>query len=266
MKIDDNAFNGCSSLEQLNTPENLMVIGQKAFYKCKKLLQFDIPAGIVSIGHNAFQGCSSIKAVLLPAELDWSRLEQHEFDGCENMEEVTLPEALTTVTYYAFRNCAKLKKVVFPANISDIYGDEIFAGCTSLETVVLPKALKSWDGSLGGFYDCSSLQSLYTYDANPADLTWVTFSGKFNFNATLYVPKGCIDIYKTKTGWKDFKNIKEFDAESESEPTGITNIKSDLNSDKTIMYDLNGRRVSESYKGVVLIKKGNDPVRKALLK
>lgn len=136
------------------------------------------------------------------------------------------------------------------------------AGCTSLETVVLPKALKSWDGSLGGFYDCSSLQSLYTYDANPADLTWVTFSGKFNFDATLYVPKGCIDIYKTKTGWKDFKNIKEFDAESESEPTGITNIKSDLNSDKTIMYDLNGRRVSESYKGVVLIKKGNDPVRK----
>lgn len=243
-----------------------MFIGQKVFYNCKNLLQFDIPADITSMGHNVFQGCSSIKKVLLPAELNWTSLEYNEFDGCANMEEVSLPKELTSVTFYDFRNCAKLKKFVFPPKVKSLYGDAVFYGCTSLETVVLPKALKSWSGSAYCFYDCSNLQSLYSYDSNPDDISWTTFSGNFNFGATLYVPKGCIDKYKAKSGWKDFKNIKEFDADSDSDPTGITNVLSDVDANKTSLYDLNGRRVPSDYKGVVLIKNGSKSVRKVLLK
>ena len=65
-------------------------------------------------------------------------------------------------------------------------------------------------------------------------------------NATLYVPEGSIDKYKTTEGWKDFVHIVE------GIPSGIKGVLSDNAKDGPI-YDLNGRRVEAPQRGIHII-------------
>jgi hypothetical protein len=73
-----------------------------------------------------------------------------------------------------------------------------------------------------------------------------TFSQNTFNNATLYVPKGTIDKYKATDGWKDFANIKE------GNPTAI-NVVENTKDNKAVIYNLNGVRLSEPQKGIIVV-------------
>ena len=53
---------------------------------------------------------------------------------------------------------------------------------------------------------------------NPVSIDNNTFSDNTFYNATLYVPKGAIDKYKGRSGWKKFVFIEEEDGGSDTPP------------------------------------------------
>ena len=59
-KIGNYAFNGCSTLVDLNIPEKVIEIADGTFYGCSSLTSLIIPANVTRIGDNAFYNCSSI--------------------------------------------------------------------------------------------------------------------------------------------------------------------------------------------------------------
>lgn len=59
-KIDDYAFNSCSSLTSINLPEGLTTIGQSAFSGCDALSSINIPSTVTNIGRWAFSDCYSL--------------------------------------------------------------------------------------------------------------------------------------------------------------------------------------------------------------
>lgn len=66
-------------------------------------------------------------------------------------------------------------------------------------------------------YGCSGLNSIYVKRTTPALLENVLidpFDAYYhNYNiATLYVSKGSLEAYRNAYGWKEFKNIQEWDA------------------------------------------------------
>ena len=78
-------------------------------------------------------------------------------------------------------------------------------------------------------------------------------------NATLYVPVGTIDKYKTTNGWKDFAYIVEGD------PTGIKNIETEQ-LEEVSYYGLDGKRIESPKSGSVVIKKAGQKAMKVVVK
>lgn len=67
--IEENAFDRCVSLVDINLPSRLKVIKTRAFYDCGDLVEVIVPEGVEEIGEYAFASCDSLKNVYLPASL-----------------------------------------------------------------------------------------------------------------------------------------------------------------------------------------------------
>lgn len=245
-----------------------MELGDKVFLNCEKLKHFDLPSDIVKMGHNVFQGCKAIKSILIPEDLAWKKLSDCEFFGCESLDSLTIPQQITKVGNSTFEGCSSLKKIILPSTITDIIWANTFMNCTSLETVVLPKSLNDWTGAEGFFGNCKSLKAVYSYDPTPVEFFFAyknTILYGANPEATLYVPKGCVDIYRSLDGWNKFKYIKEFDAGVEGDPTGIQQSAVEKGTIEKC-YDLNGVQISKPMKGLNVVKTSDGQTKKVLVK
>ena len=76
----------------------------------------------------------------------------------------------------------------------------------------------------------------------------------------LYVPTGSLELYKNDDFWKNFWDIR---AIGES---GISDISVDQNCDEIARYDLQGNKVTDQYKGIVIVQYSDNSVRKILQK
>ena len=61
--IYGNTFSGCTNLESVVLPPNLVHIYYYAFRNCKKLAAINIPEYVTLIGDNCFTGCSALRSV-----------------------------------------------------------------------------------------------------------------------------------------------------------------------------------------------------------
>ena len=61
--IGANAFEDCTSLEEIELPNGLQYIGQSAFKGCTNLISVEIPDNVTHIGANAFEDCSNLDTI-----------------------------------------------------------------------------------------------------------------------------------------------------------------------------------------------------------
>ena len=142
------------------------------------------------------------------------------------IKNIILPKYTRSIGWDAFRNCIQLETIQIPSKISYI-GASAFFYCTSLKTITFEgnslTHIDNWAFSdcpiksiyipasviqIGwGAFSCPQLQEIHMLGENPPT---VGNSSPFaNFNATLYVPKGCATKYWAAPIWGDFKNIVE---------------------------------------------------------
>ena len=157
------AFSGCSSLTEINLPDNLTSIGGYAFYDCSSLTEIHLPASLTSIGEYAFSGCSSLTEINLPANLTLIR--EGAFYYCSSLTEINLPASLTSIGEDAFRGCSSLTEIHLPDNLTSIRA--AFGSCSGLTEIHLPDNLTSIRSYTFNF--CSSLTEIHL----PANLTLI---------------------------------------------------------------------------------------------
>ena len=186
-----------ANLSEISLPTTLETIGDNAFYNARKIESLTIPYGVTSIGGDAFRLCIGLKAISLPDSL--TTVGSAVFSGCSSLTSVTIPKGLTALSYVMFSGCG-LTSVVIPGNIATIGSEAFkgcplvnviieegittiksgaFSGCTQLTGVVLPKSLKTIEGSA---FNCISLIDVY-YAGTQEE--WTQISIVTSGNATL---------------------------------------------------------------------------------
>ena len=128
----------------------------------------------VTVAPGTYSGDVVIPAMVRYEGVDYEvlRIGARAFEGCTGLTSVTVqPGYLAMVVFDAFHNCTNLRKVDLPATIA-MLDDNIFNGCTSLDTIYLR----------------STTPPEPTFNAD------LTFYG-LNPNAVFVVPCGCLSAY-----------------------------------------------------------------------
>ncbi|MDE6865301.1 MAG: leucine-rich repeat domain-containing protein [Alistipes sp.] len=231
------AFSGCSGLTSVVLPKNLTTIGKSAFYGCSGLTgELVIPQGVTSIERAAFNLCRSLTSVVIPQGV--TSIGEYAFSGCHGLTgDLVLPKNLTTIGDCAFLNCENLTgKLVIPQGVTRIE-ERSFKGCVGLTSVTISQGVEYIDKAAfqncsgltsitfpqsmkmiycTAFHECNNVTAVYCKATEPPIVwKWVsdtTASGDdFNYAATLYVPVGMAETYKSAAIWKKFENIVEME-------------------------------------------------------
>lgn len=146
-------------------------------------------------------GNTLIKNIILPKytrSIGWDA-----FIKCIQLETIQIPSKISYIGASAFNYCTSLKTITFEGNSLTHIDNWAFSDCP-IKSIYIPASVIQigW-----GAFSCPQLQEIHMLGENPPT---VGNSSPFaNFNATLYVPKGCATKYWAAPIWGDFKNIVE---------------------------------------------------------
>lgn len=192
-------FAGCLNLATVTIPNSVTTIGEWAFDRCA-LISVEIPNSVTAIGCGAFSGCD-LTSVTIPSSV--SSIEDQTFQN-NNLTSVTIPNSVKSIGDEAFYLCDKLTSVSIPNSVTTI-GNYTFYRCSGLTSVTIPNSVKSIGNRA---FDCDNLATVVSLIENPVAIE-TAFSKNTLMNATLYVPFGKKEAYKSTEGWKDFVFIEE---------------------------------------------------------
>ena len=193
--IGQQAFYNCTELISITIPASVTSIGQQAFYGCKGLTSISIPASVKSIGVQAFTRCTGLTSVAIPNAV--TEIQQGTFYGCTSLSNVTIPNTVTSIGQQAFNSCTSLTSLTIPGSVTSM-GDYIFRNCSGLTNIFM-QPITPPTASDNLFSGCTSLQTIYVpkgsatvYDTTPWN----------NYNIVEKVITTCVDgIYYSLNGY-----------------------------------------------------------------
>ena len=231
-------FAGCSKLESIVMPDNVIIIERDALRDCASLTSLTIPASVEEIMPSS--GCVTL------AEIQVSPANSHyRSDGgvlfnadatglvwfpMGKEGDYTLPITVKSIDDYAFTGC-KITSLTLPDELTDI-GQSAFYGC-ELEEIHMPDKLRQIP--VGVFQDCRRLSTVYlgtdtelvsdyAFDGCPLLHLYLSASyppvcrpdafgrssDEIFSTCVLHVPSNRLAMYKQDSEWGQFKNIVGF--------------------------------------------------------
>lgn len=106
--------------------------------------------------------------------------------------------------------------------------------------------------------ECTSLKCIIL--RNPIPPTAVGFANTTYLHCDLYVPKGCVNKYKSANVWKNFWNISEIDE-------SVLGIETDeIKSNELCRYTIDGTQITSPQRGINIVKMSDGTTKKVLVK
>ena len=154
-------------------------IGSKAFY-ARSMEELEIPEGIEIIGSYAFFACDELKTINFPKTL--TIIKEYAFERCDSLKKIEISESVE-IGFRAFYDCEKLEKLVLSENAT--IGGYSFAKCKNLTIVDIRGAVSIGESGFqdsgvitltlsdklellgaNSFNGCEKLEIIYVYEIN----------------------------------------------------------------------------------------------------
>lgn len=184
-EIEDQAFFGCTLLDEIQLPDTVSTMGSKVFKNCGALKKVNIPSSMTSVPANIFTNCDKLEKIIVPDGV--TEIESGAFYGCSGLQSIVLPSSLDYVRDYAFEDCTGLKTVYFKdSSASWYYNVNVETGNTYLTSANM-------------VYNYSGLE--FNYIDNGIDT--IEFTGYNGADETVTIPSTFAGYTVTELG-KDF--------------------------------------------------------------
>ena len=181
IKIEDYAFYNCGSLRLTSLPNHVGLIGQYAFHGCRGLRLTNLPENVETIKHACFSNCMNLELTSLPQNL--CRIGSQAFYECTNLKLTSLPERLKVVDDAAFYGCRSLALTSLPQSLEEI-GSSAFSNCTGLTTITFKSKPTSFGYSV--FDQCDNLTTINVpwSEGEVSGAPWGATNATINYNYT----------------------------------------------------------------------------------
>jgi hypothetical protein len=217
-------------------------IGADAFFYCTSLVEVNIQDGLVTIAEAAFANCSSLKQIDIPNSV--TSIGEAAFNGCTLLTEIIIPDAVTSIGLGAFANCNNLEYVKIGKGITTI-NDAIFLlyhADPNVKTVIEFTAETPVTLADVVYFDQIATNNAF---ADPE-------------NVIIRVPETMLDYYRSAEDWSRYK--ESFSGYRTTSISSVDNGQSAMKAD--VVYDLQGRRVTEMLPNRIYIVNGKKVVNK----
>lgn len=246
-----------AKISSINFPEGLEKIGDAAFYGCR-LEEAYLPNSCQDLGIFAFQLNIKLKEMHLPDGIE--RIPDNLADACTSLSHVNIPSSVKSIGKEAFQNCCSLNDVELPLGLESIEKDA-FQSCHAFSQLVFPATLNFLGEECCTYL--TGVKRIYCMASEPPvcevsklNIGYTPFGG-YDSPSTpndipVYVPVGSAEKYRKAWGWDYFTNFIETD----DFPTAIYDVTTEHSDSQSSIYDLNGRKVTDTQKGHIYIING----------
>lgn len=184
-KIADNAFAGCSNLEEIEGLEQCKIseLSATAFDGCVRLKDINLSnATIAAIPDQIFSGMRGLISATVPKTV--TSIGTEAFYACKNLEMINgLSDCdITKIGEKAFYNCWSLKEADLSRSSFTVLPASAFKGDTALLSVKMPESLNEIGNE--AFYGCSAMKKL---DLNNTRLTTIGNSALSDMTSLIYI-------------------------------------------------------------------------------
>ncbi|MBR7028032.1 MAG: leucine-rich repeat domain-containing protein, partial [Bacteroidaceae bacterium] len=204
-----------------------------------------------SIGNYALADCTSLTSITIPSSV--TSIGVSAFHGCTGLTSVTIGNSVTSIGNYAFYYCTGLTSITIPESVTSI-GERAFCYCTDLTSVTIGNSVTSIGNY--AFYWCSGLEDIYALRTDPAAYDCATYAFS-EYSATLHVPAGSQEAYSKTVPWAWFTKTVE-----EEDLTAIQSLTLTPSEAGESYYNLQGQRIAEPQKGIVIVRYSDGTSRK----
>ena len=238
-KIPEGFAGMCRYLKECAIPQEVEEIGERAFFRCNSLESVYIPASVKEIGEDAFTALLSIENF----EVDTDNEYYSAPDG------ILLDKEGKTLIAWPF----KRTEVIVPEGVETLLGRPLSHAFELFETIDLPSSIKQLPNY--SFESDNGIKKLTVRAEVPpvceVDEQISIFAPEVYVNATLYVPAGSEEAYRTAPVWKEFRNILAIGSDA------VETVEMDSVSAEAEYFTLDGRKTESPAEGEIVIRRQN---------